>query len=109
MMEKSERFLRLFVLFDLPAATKKERQLYTKFRKLLINEGFIMLQFSVYCRICKGQDSAKKYTKHIKTNLPPKGNVRILQITEKQYEMMELLVGVSKNEEKVGKKQLVLF
>jgi len=37
-MEKSERFLRLFVLFDLPVATKKDRQLYAKFRRLLINE-----------------------------------------------------------------------
>lgn len=101
--------MRLFVLFDLPTLSKKDRKHATKFRNYLIKEGFIMLQWSVYCRICNGQDSAGRYAEAIRRNLPPKGNVRMLQITEKQYERMELLIGEPKIEEKNGRKQLLLF
>lgn len=101
--------MRLFVLFDLPTLSKKDRKYATKFRNYLVKEGFIMLQWSVYCRICNGQDSANRNADMIRVNLPPKGNVRMIQITEKQYERMELLIGEQKVEEKNGRKQLLLF
>ncbi|WP_338323140.1 CRISPR-associated endonuclease Cas2 [Staphylococcus simulans] len=31
-------------MFDLPTDTKEERRLYSKFRKGLISEGFLMMQ-----------------------------------------------------------------
>ena len=34
-------------MFDLPVETSEERKEYRKFRKNLINEGFIMIQYSV--------------------------------------------------------------
>lgn len=103
------RFMRLLVLFDLPTKTKKERKEYTKFRKFLLKEGYEMLQLSVYCRICKGQDTAERYMSHLETHLPPKGNVRAMMITNTQYERMKILIGEDKKEEKIGSKQLLLF
>jgi len=99
----------VFVFFDLPTATKKERKNYTKFRKFLLKDGFIMMQFSVYSRICKGDDSVDTHKKRVKEHLPPKGHVRMLSITDLQYSKMETLIGEKKEEEKLEKKQLLLF
>ena len=41
------RFMRVMVFFDLPVKTKKDRKAYTDFRKFLIKDGFIMVQYSV--------------------------------------------------------------
>lgn len=87
------RCRRVLVLFDLPVATKRDRKAYASFRKFLIKDGYDMLQFSVYSRITQNHDDAKKHLERIKRNLPPKGSVRVLQITEKQYASMFILVG----------------
>ena len=102
-------FMRLFVFFDLPVAKKEQRKIATKFRKNLLDEGFIMLQFSVYSRVCRGQDIVEREIRRIKQVLPSKGNIRILQVTEKQYASMQILVGNLKKEEIIGAEQLLLF
>jgi len=103
------KFMWIFVFFDLPTKTKKERKRYTEFRRFLLKDGFIMMQFSVYSRICKGDDSVDTHKKRVKEHLPAKGNIRILSITDLQYSKMETLVGEKKEEEKLEKKQLLLF
>lgn len=102
-------FMKLFVFFDLPVTKKEQRKIATKFRKELVNEGFTMLQFSVYCRTCRGQDIVNREIRRLKQIIPPEGNVRILQITDKQYGNMIFLTGVPKKEEIYGSKQLLLF
>ena len=42
----------LFCFFDLPVKTKAERKAATQFRKLLLGDGFNMLQLSVYIQCC---------------------------------------------------------
>lgn len=108
-MKDEDRFLRLFVMFDLPVVDRVERKRASQFRKLLIRNGFFMIQFSIYCRLCRGQDNTEKYKKKIKSNLPFNGNIRMLQITEKQFERMEILLGEIRNSEKFKDKQLLLF
>lgn len=99
----------LFVFFDLPVKEKKERQTATKFRNFLLKDGYMMIQFSVYARICNGQDRIDKHQQRIQAQIPAKGSVRVMQITDKQYERMKILVGKpTKNEEKKTE-QLVLF
>lgn len=102
-------FMRLFVFFDLPVVGKAQRKIATRFRKALLNEGFTMLQFSVYCRCCRGQDIVDREIRRLKQILPPEGNVRILQVTDKQYGGMLLLIGKPKKEEIFGTEQLLLF
>lgn len=55
--------------------------------------GFDMLQYSVYCRITRNNDDAQKYIRMIRTILPPVGSIRILQITERQYASMMIMLG----------------
>ena len=47
----SYRYMRMILMFDMPVETAEERKAYRKFRKFLINEGFIMHQFSVYSKL----------------------------------------------------------
>ena len=88
-----ERCMRVIVFFDLPVNTKKDRKTYAKFRKFLIKDGYDMLQFSVYSRITLNHDDAKKHIARLMMNQPPKGSVRVLTVTEKQYNSMLILVG----------------
>ena len=43
--------MRILVFFDLPTETSKDRKIYSRFRKFLIKEGFIMMQESVYSKL----------------------------------------------------------
>jgi CRISPR-associated protein Cas2 len=103
------RFVWLFVFFDLPVGTKADRRWATRFRKFLKDDGFLMLQLSVYARVCRGEDAASKHTQRVTKNLPPKGSVRTLQITDKQYARMKLLLGETTFSEKKAPDQLVLL
>ncbi len=85
--------MRLFVFFDLPVKTKQERHVATAFRNFLLKDGYHMLQFSLYTRICNGMDAVQKHKARLYGKLPDNGSVRLLTITEKQYESIEILVG----------------
>lgn len=99
----------LFVFFDLPVQTKPERRTATRFRNFLLKDGYMMIQFSVYARICNGHDRVDKHLQRLNKIIPEKGSVRVMQITDKQYERMKILVGTKKNNEKANSDQLVLF
>jgi CRISPR-associated protein Cas2 len=75
----------LFVFFDLPVVTKKERKIACKFRNTLLQNGFNMLQYSVYIRHCASRESMDVYIRRIKINMPESGHISILSVTDKQY------------------------
>ena len=93
------RFMRMLVFFDLPVDTKSNRRSATQFRNFLLKDGYYMVQFSVYARICNGYDSVKTHRNRLTRNLPDNGSVRLLVITEKQYESVNILVGDYKKED----------
>ena len=102
--------MRIIVFFDLPVKTKKERHVATAFRNFLLKDGYHMIQYSVYSRVCNGNDDVLKHKKRINLNLPDNGSVRMLTITEKQYESIEILVGkLSKDEKQSPTEQLTIF
>lgn len=102
--------MRMMVFFDLPMVTRAEKRAYTVFRRFLLNDGYDMIQFSVYGRILNGSDAEQKHLKRLTANLPPAGSVRVLTVTEKQYASMLLLVGLPLfQEKKVKASQMMLF
>lgn len=102
--------MRMLVFFDLPVVTKAERRAYTVFRRFLLNDGYDMIQYSVYGRILNGSDAEAKHLKRLVENLPPAGSVRVLTVTEKQFASMKLLVGLPLFQEKtVSAQQILLF
>jgi CRISPR-associated protein Cas2 len=110
MSAETRRHMRLLVFFDLPVVTRAERRAYTIFRRFLLNDGYDMIQFSVYGRILNGNDTEGKHLKRLIDNLPPAGSVRCLTVTEKQFASMKLLVGLPLfQEKKVKSEQMLLF
>lgn len=102
--------MRILVFFDLPVVRKEDRKEYQTFRRFLLNDGYIMIQYSVYTRICNGSDGVAKHLNRLENNLPAKGSVRYLKITEKQYAEMKFLVGMPKTQEKtINSSQLNVF
>lgn len=87
------KFMRMMLFFDLPMTTDKDLKNYQKFSKFLKNNGFIMMQYSVYTKIVMTSHNVNYYKKKVYKNAPYHGNVRILVLTEKQYNSMELVVG----------------
>jgi len=85
--------MRLLLFFDLPMDTAEGRREYSRFRKYLIKNGFIMLQKSVYCKLAVNQGSADALTEAVRRNRPPEGVIQTLLITEKQYSRMEFILG----------------
>jgi len=87
----------LFVFFDLPVTTKKERHDAALFRKNLEKDGFSMMQFSVYIRHCGSYESMDVHVKRVKSLIPKYGAVSILSVTDKQYSNIYNFRGVPKN------------
>lgn len=89
----SYRHMRMLILFDLPTITAKNKKDYTKFRKFLITEGFIMMQESVYTKIVLNGTASQLMRSKLKKNKPADGIVQMLVVTEKQFSSMEYLCG----------------
>ena len=85
--------MRMLIFFDLPTITSKNMVDYRKFRKFLLENGFIMMQESIYSKLVINNNSANLLKNKIKDNLPPEGIVELLQVTEKQFANIDYLVG----------------
>lgn len=92
------RYMRVIVFFDLPTLSAEEKRAYIKFRKFLIQDGYIMMQESVYCKLAMNQNSANAMIMKIKHNKPSAGLVQVLTITEKQYSNIEMIVGENQSD-----------
>ena len=104
------KIMRMICMFDLPVETESEKRAYRDFRKNLIKEGFVMVQYSVYVRTCPSREYGLRLEKRVKKIVPNKGNVRLLTITEKQYNDMKILVGSKKMvEEAIGAERLIVL
>lgn len=79
------RIMWMMVMFDLPVLTDNERKEATAFRNLLLNNGFEMSQFSVYCRFVGEREKTKRYIRIIRDGAPKSGDISILFFTDKQF------------------------
>ena len=109
MSQPGEKFMRILVFFDLPVGTKRERHDATRFRNDLLNDGYYMMQFSIYSRMVKGMSAVEKHVRRLRHMAPPSGSVRVLTVTEKQFADMFFLVGSPPVAEKIGVQQLLMF
>ncbi len=75
----------LMAMFDLPVMTQKERKVASRFRNDLLDNGFLMIQFSVYARPCVNFEQLSKHVGGIQKLVPAAGNVRLLYITDEQW------------------------
>ncbi len=103
------RTMWLMVMFDLPTETKEDRRNYHQFHDFLLTDGFSMMQFSIYIRHCASEDNALVHKKRIQASLPDGGEVRVLMITDKQFERMNIFYGRIKRKPEQPPRQVSLF
>lgn len=99
----------VLTMFDLPVDTKKARKAYAEFRKRLLQDGFTMMQFSVYARHCPSEENATVHIQRVERHVPPDGEVRILTLTDKQFERMRIFWGKMRKQVAPPPRQLELF
>ena len=99
----------VMVFFDLPVETKKDRRNYRKFVDTLEKDGFTRFQYSIFLRHCPSLENAHVHIKRVKVNLPPKGHVVILHITDRQFGLMEIYMSRKREELPETPQQLELF
>lgn len=97
------------MFFDLPVKTKEQRRVAAAFRKFLLNDGYHMIQYSLYARVCNGNDAVNKHETRLRNSLPRNGSVRLLIVTEKQYEAIRVLVGERVDEEQYSAPEQLSF
>jgi CRISPR-associated protein Cas2 len=99
----------VIVMFDLPTDTPQARKHYTDFREHLLNDGFVMMQYSVYMRHSASDENAHVHLQRIKSHLPPDGEVRMIKITDKQFGKIEVFYGKKRMPIEQAPEQLSLF
>jgi CRISPR-associated protein Cas2 len=99
----------IFVMFDLPVASKDQARAATKFREFLLDEGFEKSQFSVYARFCNGKEQFETYLRRIEASLPQNGDIHVLTFTDRQYENIIRFSGQRRRRQRKNPDQLALF
>ena len=99
----------LLAMFDLPVKTKPDKKRYVQFRRILLYEGFTMLQYSVYARYCRSEEASESLRSHVERQLPRYGRVRLLAVTDRQFAKMRTYNGKISVANEEPPAQLVLF
>lgn len=87
------KYMWIYVMFDLPTTTKKQRKDAADFRKKLVNDGFSMLQYSVYIRHCASYANTEVHINRVRQAIPKEGVVSVLRITDRQFSDTYTFVG----------------
>lgn len=99
----------LFVMFDLPVDTKSARKAAARFRNDLLKDGFRMMQYSVYARVCASREAAEVHIRRVERFLPPDGEVRCLLVTDKQFGLQRIFHGRIRRPPQPTPRQLLIF
>lgn len=103
------RIMRTIIFFDLPNVYTNDKRNYTKFRRFLINEGFIMMQESVYSKLMMNSQQIQLLIQRIKRNAPKKGIIQVLNVTENQYAQIEYIIGSNNTKILDNEERLVII
>lgn len=83
----------LLVAFDLPVVTKQEKRRALTFRNFLLDDGYRMIQFSVYARSCVTFSRQKTHLDRLRAHIPEEGHVRAIYVTRAQWERSIIMQG----------------
>ena len=89
----SYRYMRMMLFFDLPVETNTQKRDYRHFVKNLKKLGYYMLQETGYVKLGIDTQHVDSSMQKIKAFLPKNGNIMVLNITEKQFSNINVLLG----------------
>ena len=99
----------LVVFFDLPTTTPEERRNYIHFRNQLLEDGYTMVQYSVYARPCVTHERMATHSRRIQKMIPPDGSVRCMFVTNIQWDKMFVFHGKSKPPQDISMPEQMLL
>ncbi len=101
--------MRIIVILA-PTNRRGTKTEYTQLRNFLNKDGYLPIIPDVYMRITQNRKTAEKHFRRIRDYAPKTGTVRILRLTEKQFQSIELLIGEEDEQEKlVGTNSIVML
>lgn len=109
MVKADERGMWNLVMFDLPVKTRVQRGHAARFRRLLIELGWQMAQYSVYVRYVPTGMSVAPEVQQLRLNLPPQGLVQVTAITDRQWSKSIRFVNTAPTEAEEPPDLLTLF
>lgn len=83
----------LMVAFDLPVKEDYEKKAYINFRKFLLNDGYQMIQFSVYARAMVTHARMQTHIRRLEKEIPNEGSIRAWYITQAQWQRSLVIHG----------------
>ncbi len=83
----------ILVMFDLPVMDPEERRIASRFRKQLLEDGYSMLNFSVYARPCPDWTRMRKHAERLESFTPSGGNIHVFFITDRQWQDSITVIG----------------
>ena len=99
----------IICMFDIPVRTKTEMRKATRFRNLLLDNGFVMKQFSVYIKPVKSLNVGQTVTKSLAKYIPDNSSVSFLYVTDKQYLMTENYLGKNYERRRESRKKWAII
>lgn len=73
---------------------------YTKLRKFLLKDGYIRIASEVFMRVVQNRKASEKHYRRIDEIKPKTGVVRLIRLTEKQYNNIYMVTGEPDYQEK---------
>lgn len=77
----------VIAVYDCPMTTGEERHDYTVFRKRILRENFVQLQYSLYVRHFPTLAVAEATIRRLRVFIPEGAQVAFFLVTDKQYGM----------------------
>ena len=68
-----------------------------------------MLQYSVYAHYVRSEEAEQVYRGKVQATLPSHGQVRLVSVTDRQFEKMDVYVGKKRERVEDPPHQLMLF
>lgn len=96
-------------MFDLPTETRAQKRAYTRFRKDLLEDGFSMMQYSIYLRHSANVANAETHIRRMGAKVPVEGEVRFLMVTDAQYGRITVFSNFRRKAPEKAPAQLELF
>ncbi|MEJ5170672.1 MAG: CRISPR-associated endonuclease Cas2 [Fimbriimonadales bacterium] len=99
----------LLLSFDVPMETAEQQREYRRLVKRIERYGFGRIQLSVYARFVSGDEHARRLEFFLRNRCPPEGEIRIIRITDEQYQSQVIIRGGRAVEPEEAPSQYVLF
>ena len=101
--------MRILVLLD-PTNKRGTKMAYTALRTFLYSDGYLRIGTELFMRVTSGRKTAEKHIRRLKEHDPGTGVIRVIRMTEKQYDNIWYLTGGPDLQEKtVGRNSHIML